>query len=391
MSMVMAETYDAPMMDSGDIDVSMYAGGTATADAWLSAEASMGDVAFSADAATSDYMQDGIEVEMLDDNDDGGITEYEMADDGEAYRGDELEDIEVLDVSRAPSLPPVEHADVAVDAPAEHSELMRIPSSDNGVSVASGANPPIEPVTDDPARFTETIPDTNYPDHPSETGVLAESSAPLEGDAHLTVSSAAQEISSAVEESGATADPAASSAYDHPEELAASASHGDAVEGHSLSEHHPQESQVPEGSDLEYNPPVVQADSINSHLIESSAFEDAAAAGDPHEISDGVYIDPPPPVLLSLPPSAENAECCLFNRPQSSTPLSTSGGDQSGPADESPRLLLHDRPTLYYEPLSSVFDALRHEEFIGNLPGCAEAELILDAYELELAIAEVRC
>ena len=102
--------------------------------------------------------------------------------------------------------------------------------------------------------------------------------------------------------------------------------------------------------------------------------------GDPHEISEGVYIDPPPPVLLSLSPE-EQFTFALFNKPTDwNSPL------QSPTIDH---LLLQQLPTLYYEPLSSVFEALRHEEVIGSTFLLAEGELVLDAVDLQLSISEV--
>ena len=101
----MTEAYDAPMTDSGDIDISMYSG-MATADSWLSVEASMGDDSLAADAATFHYEQEGIEIEMGDD--DEPITEYEMADEGEVYDGSEIQDIEVYDISQVASPLPVD-------------------------------------------------------------------------------------------------------------------------------------------------------------------------------------------------------------------------------------------------------------------------------------------
>jgi len=102
--------------------------------------------------------------------------------------------------------------------------------------------------------------------------------------------------------------------------------------------------------------------------------------GDPHEISEGVYIDPPPPVLLSLSPE-EQFDFALFNKP-----AEWNSPPQSPTIDH---LLLHQLPTLYYEPLSSVFEALRHEEAIGSTFPLAEGELVLDAVDLQLSISEV--
>ena len=102
------------------------------------------------------------------------------------------------------------------------------------------------------------------------------------------------------------------------------------------------------------------------------------SSGDPHEISEGVYIDPPPPVLLSMAP-AEDFHFSFFNDAIEWT--------QNDPS--SPNVVLQQYPTLYYEPLSSVFEALRQDGFTQSISNVIEAELILDAIDLELSIPEV--
>ena len=102
------------------------------------------------------------------------------------------------------------------------------------------------------------------------------------------------------------------------------------------------------------------------------------SSGDPHEISEGVYIDPPPPVLLSMAP-AEDFLFSFFNDATEWT--------QNDPS--SPNVVLQQYPTLYYEPLSSVFEALRQDELAQSISNVIEAELVLDAIDLELSIPEV--
>ncbi|KAI0361918.1 hypothetical protein OH77DRAFT_1507632 [Trametes cingulata] len=369
MTTTMAEPFDTTMTDSGDIDVSMYAGGMATADSWLSTE---GD----------------IEIDMLDD--DEAITEYEMADDGEGYENPELQDVEVLDVSRAPSLPPAEDAEVAVDANTEDIGILPIPSSD----AAPYAHPSLESVADPSAGYAASesapLPEVNF----AETDVLGQHLAAHEESAPPAAESSdissAPGLATGAADGGASAEPPLSSHAQHSDVAAANGDHQAAIEPHRSSEPYSAGPAVHDHVDTgdDHASAADHAAHLDTHATQEPTAEDAADLGDPHEISEGVYIDPPPPVLLSLPPSAERAECCLFNHPQSSTPTSPSGNSKSEGGAEQPQLLLHDRPTLYYEPVSSVFEALRHQECIQNLPGCAEAELVLDAYELQLAISE---
>jgi len=115
---------------------------------------------------------------------------------------------------------------------------------------------------------------------------------------------------------------------------------------------------------------------------------DHEAIVDPHEISEGVYIDPPPAILLSLHTRGDS-EICLFNlpHPKSGASSPTVSALQTDELVQTP--LLHPWPTLYYEPLNSVFEALRHEEYITAIPALTDGELVFDAYDLQLVISEV--
>jgi hypothetical protein len=52
-------------------------------------------------------------------------------------------------------------------------------------------------------------------------------------------------------------------------------------------------------------------------------------------------------------------------------------------------LLLENRPMLYYESLSCVFEALRQDKVISRISDSVEGELVMDAYNLQLAVMEV--
>ncbi|KAG2149316.1 hypothetical protein DEU56DRAFT_909007 [Suillus clintonianus] len=147
------------------------------------------------------------------------------------------------------------------------------------------------------------------------------------------------------------------------------------------------QSQVEEQSETLHPSDVPSDDSVQHqgepHL--EGLHEEADNANDPHEISDGVYIDPPPAVFLSIG-SSEVPEYCLFNQPpveRGSRSPSAGASNQQAYA-----LLLENRPTLYYEPLSCVFEALRLDEVISKIPDSPEGELVIDAYDLQLAVLE---
>ena len=108
---------------------------------------------------------------------------------------------------------------------------------------------------------------------------------------------------------------------------------------------------------------------------------------DPYEISEGVYIEPPPPVLIELPSTSNLPVCTLFNAP---TNLRSADNEVNVPnAEASYTVLLQTRPTLYYETLNDVFDALREEERIQSIAEFVDGEMVIDAYDLQLVVSEV--
>ncbi|KAJ3780060.1 hypothetical protein GGU11DRAFT_803284 [Lentinula aff. detonsa] len=106
--------------------------------------------------------------------------------------------------------------------------------------------------------------------------------------------------------------------------------------------------------------------------------ENPIPENDPHEISEGVYIDPPPAVFLSFA-FTDHPDVCLFNQPSPSA---------SSSSRTELFVSLLDQPTLYYEPLSALFEALRTDSEPSSLADLSQGELILDAYDLEFTISE---
>ncbi|OCB84152.1 hypothetical protein A7U60_g8828 [Sanghuangporus baumii] len=93
-----------------------------------------------------------------------------------------------------------------------------------------------------------------------------------------------------------------------------------------------------------------------------------------------VYVQPPPPIFLSLQVASaegDQPDFVLFNLPESSSH-----------ASEEPLLLLQHHPSLFYEPVSAVFDAFRQEEYFSHLEELSEAEMALNAHDLQLVISE---
>ncbi|KAI1787892.1 hypothetical protein LXA43DRAFT_675866 [Ganoderma leucocontextum] len=395
MASTMTDTFDTHMTDPGDIDIPMYTG-TATTDSWLPVEASMCDDAYAAGAATFHYDQEGIEIEMGDD--DEPITEYEMADEGEVYDGPEIQDIEVYDISQVASPLPVNDHDIITTAQlhVEDVDIMHIPSDgptpEPLVDLHAAA-----PVVSAASEVIAVVDSTLSGDSVDPTAVVNRGSTVSHqqnaSTAALVMETHSVEAGSASVDGGVPGvEPPTT--ISGPFEPAEATAHDD-VSGEQTVEHesHLQRDPFAQSEFAHYDShtteDLVGAEGQNpcAHTVDESAEVEALDGNDPHEISDGVYIDPPPAVLLSLPPSAEFGECCLFNLPPSSTRQSPSSSAQPDAGDV-PCLLLQERPTLYYEPLSAVFAALRQEECIQNMPGFSETELVLDAYDLQLSISE---
>lgn len=364
------------MTDSGDIDVSMFHGVPAS-DSWLlSVEASMGDEGFIPDSASFAYAQEDVEIEMGDD--DEPITEYEMADEDAVYDASELQDVEVYDISEAPS--PLHTDQPTVDTSVENTELMALPSSDG----PQQTNVDLHIVHVESSTSFSTFDDVP-PTFPVEHvgSVVSTSEEP-------GLDPAADIPPVVIELPQADSNTLVQDRSIPPEPLAADV-------GQNVGEpQDPDDGLQP----VTFQVPIQPPESLQSGFEvtqQAGGGDDAAVSGDnhsatandPHEISEGVYIDPPPPVLLSLPPSAAHAEYALFNLPTKRRSQSPSGSNQPDDGVGLP-LLLQDRPTLYYEPLSAVFTALRQEQCVQELSQFSEAELVLDAFDLQLTISEVR-
>ncbi|EMD38587.1 hypothetical protein CERSUDRAFT_113770 [Gelatoporia subvermispora B] len=413
MSMAMTmETYDTQMLDSGDTDMAMYSGTSP----WLSVEASMSDEALDADLSVLDPDHQNIEVDMQDYED--GITEFEMTDE-QAQSGDfeqELLDVDFLDASRVhtPAFPYQPLADDSL----HNSEGMRTAQ----ITVETTPGPTFLAQTE--TKFSSHFEPAAHPVEPQASEAVHQElihDAPDAAVAHL-IGLEAHAIQLPQSESPASPLPTTDvtqTTVDNAEPPAEDLRRSDGVTPEVVSnvdEDHPGShseviSQVQvEGEETAVNPLDTERREVEptelAHISEQyadpgqaettdeqseAAYEQAAEAAtsrDPHEISEGVYIDPPPAVLLSLPFVSETVEYCLFNQPHHESGSRSPAGDQEVPEEESYTLLLHHRPTLYYEPLSTVFAALREDEHVQNLANFAEGELVLDAYDIQLAITE---
>jgi hypothetical protein len=436
-SSMAAAVYDAQMLDyPADIDVQMQ---SSTSDTWFHDEHVMDD-------GTSDFheQEGSVEVEMEPYTED---VEFEMADEAPPYQSQDVEFVDV-DVPDASGLhTPAESLHSTAGPAFTQSDFIQ-PASHMGILYNGEPITSFDPTHEHAMQgesYTDDVPD--IASNTRDMGYVAPLTEPMAfmpsgGDKDNTagLSHHAESLTAPAVEVVESVS-ANEVAPDHAEPLAfhddIAVLSGKSAEESGTSEDLPQETDdklhavETDRPDLEHEaehlheqtspgeqPPEVadgvqseagalepQSDEIDKdtsagtyyeqaldvpELVEESEQrsveangEEEASVKDPHEISDGVYIDPPPPVFLSLP-SHDDADVYLFNHP-SDTDATTSHGTDA----RERLLLLHELPTLYYEPLSTVFEALRGEEYILTLFELDKVELVLNAFDLHLTVSEV--
>jgi hypothetical protein len=396
------ESYDTQMDYSGDFDVAMQTAASSS-DTWpYHGETIMDQDAHHGSQSTGAADRESVEVDMEEtypDHPDHESVEYEMVDEEEIYphEGGDLLDVEVYDASRLQSPAPMP---ATVDIPQMTSEgivftIQTTPAfTDPHNSVATSTvlreEPHLHEHSTDDLLPVGTIPDSSrrfeVREEPPDQ-VVAFSPGHQEHLVDAPVDEQALDRVLPMSKTGATGEVTESS-------NSAATDVGEATHTH----HRPIESahtwsHLQDQEHAAHSHPPAESEHLGSEDYSGEfqhyhSNETTADTADPHEISEGVYIDPPPAVLLTIP-SSEQPEICLFNQPPAHTgSLSPSEGTHN-PGQHVLTLLLHHRPTLYYEPLTNVFDALRQEEHITGMPELAEGELTLDAYDLQLLVSEV--
>lgn len=388
----MVETFDAQMLDYQNDDYSMH---VSTSDTWFHDEAIMED-----DGLPTDDANVSIEVDM-EPYDEDHNTEYEMADGSEHYDPDstELLDVEVYDASRAATPTPIlgvdtpilPSSDVADDSHfahefieplvPDHSPLplpIELPETSVTNDNPLGSDTAVSSTPSPYPRPAEELTDVSVTDSSSVLAERAPSPSNTELNNDYTVTTRPLEATSVVTE------------QIDPQGLAGSGERDPLIDD--------QGDEFNDFAQPEYQNQLGAHEGISASTTHQSGFRDdveeveehadyessAVSSGDPHEISEGVFIDPPPAVLISFA-LADRPETSLFNvpsRPQVTDP--TASEHQL----DIPVLLAH-HPILYYEPLSSVFEALRQDEHLANIPEFMNAELALNAYDLEMVLSEV--
>jgi hypothetical protein len=345
------------MMDFSGEDISMQ---TSSSTSWIHPEATMDD--------DSNLDLGGVEIDM--ENYHPETFEYEMTDDSPVEQPIEVHDVEVIDVSQA-------HTPALIDTVVED-------------ATAPSPAAPEHDLTDTDHRSPLESPPTLVIQVPSPTPQPAQG----EGDHEISVNEA---LGQSEWDQGHSelpdAPPSPLLAERHESQISTEPANVEGATeptptwniGASVEQqvHLRQSTPTPvEQPQLEFAPEEPVHDLAEPWAEDENPIPSHSSSGDPHEVSDGIFIDPPPPVILSLGDSEE--EYYLFNRPTHKSPAADDGG---APDDV---LLLHDLPTLYYEPLAKVFQALRADDHLAQLFDLSRGELVIDAYDLvDLVISEV--
>ncbi|KAL5490193.1 hypothetical protein ACEPAI_5026 [Sanghuangporus weigelae] len=387
----MVETYDMPMTDyNEDGDIPM---GGSSSENWFQPLPHMDE-----DAHNIVAFSDSQEVDMMAFEE--TTTEYEMVDEAAQPQDTDIDthvfDAEIYDVTIHPSPLP--------SGPGEIAQSHLVQSEDSGNNGA---------ITDQP-RFGDASHVTTSHDSdsavtqdflPSDTAQLHDASLDASGP-HVAGHSPAAEVIGIIHEhreervaTEVTSEQAqpqeevASTVAEHsslPSEHVAVSLHSDNTAGDPNSEgdgklpisqiddasHQVNEEEIPsehDGDEQALN--MLQTTEESAEKLEENPAEQSEPT-----TARQVYVQPPPPIFLSLQVASaegDQPDFVLFNLPESSSHTT-----------EEPLLLLQHHPSLFYEPVSAVFDAFRQEEYFSHLEELSEAEMALNAHDLQLVISE---
>ncbi|KAH8107161.1 hypothetical protein BXZ70DRAFT_916659 [Cristinia sonorae] len=398
------EPLDENMLDyPADADIQMLSGSAPTA-FWLSQEAAMDDDSNTLTLDSRSNHSETIEVDMEPHDHDEEMTEYDM-DDAYFTNEVEVEAIPDVEVTHSPQpfaaiAPGIEEVGIVphaippdLEPPMPHLETV----------VPSAPEVHVQAIEEQPTLIHESVPTGHFHGAVSPAPEVIVAPPAQESISSTLEASFVQVVGEAQLDGPVTAfsDLVQSETYPSLENAEAAGSSMQEVPTDTLP--------VPDGpSDGPEEPPAVAIESTiesNGEVVEKPSEvlsrPDTQLAGgdadfhtsyeelgeDPLEISDGVYIDPPPAVLFNLASgSEEEVEYSLFNQPNPDAYPGESSSTST--VSQHMTVLLHDQPTLYYEPLNKVFEALRGHEIIHGVSEFTEGELVLDAYDLQLTISE---
>jgi hypothetical protein len=429
------ESFDAPMLDySGDMDVHMHTT-LSSPKPWTQPETIMEEDVHPIQLPNpfpSHLPQQDVEIDMDDYYNEN--VEYEMADGEFAVADTELVDIDVYDATREEAA----SASASISHPTSHTDqhISKRPAGDHylpsesevatdHIPAMSNLEPSLhqsaEPELLTPAPLQTTAVhdyDTKPLDQSGAAVALQESTSPSED---VTKDSHSDGEPSTTLERHAGSPPRIATADGTSDNVTFRPIDGSEQERDPAAEHESSAS-VPQTvtagaaiKDGSHQADTHDGESHEGVRVHEESHEgdvsgpalDGAEAGEPehpaaeshetgeegdadlYEISEGVYIEPPPPILIELPSTSDQPVYTLFNAPAD---LRLADNEVNVPNDDAPyTVLLQSRPTLYYETLNDVFDALREEEHIQSIAAFVDGEMAIDAYDLQLVVSEVIC
>lgn len=388
MSVTMVEAFDAPMIDfNEDTDVPMAGSST---DNWFQQN-------------LSNMEEDPVEIDMMIYND---TAEYEMGDDlvdteVEVSADASAVDAEVYDATIHPSpIPAVPEVDLSLH------DGEAIPALPDEAALPQEHAPTItvESAVVPAQQIVHVTPGTGYqgnmPEAVTGSDIHAEGLSSLEGDStahvaqHVIEHNAATVEVTQIPDDGEASSKEISNGNETP-------TIGDSEQAVPKTQHEEQRSTsrahsvAPSNHANDYEVVVT----INEKPIESShdftEREDTTASTALATVETGyeqsaehVYTEPPPPVSLTLRLASnegDQPEFALFTAPET-----VAGAEGDGTPAEEPLVLLQHNPSLFYEPITTVFEAFRREEYFTHIEELSEAEMAIDAHDLQLVISEVR-
>ncbi len=387
----MLDTYDMQVLDySGDHDIQMY---PSSSDQWFQDEAKMeedgpaifkdeSDIHLNTGVFTDEKVTIEVDMEPVLDLQN---TEYDMLDDHEVHPAESL-DVELYDISHSdsPAMLAVDSAQGEIFTSFHTSELDSTLAEPLPIAPP---NPPPPPEFKDVSSITPRVGDEiSAEEAPAESSQVGSTHASEPVYETQPAVESAEPAAGGVQDSADTATHAGYHEADAPVLVVEDEAH--ALESEERFVEQPLESELeslhePRSAidESETGPAVAESsDNADPNIVHT----DNISTGDPHEISEGVYIDPPPPVLLSMTSDGQ-FNYSLFNEAS----VWSEVVEQENETKPVASVLLSAFPTLYYEPLSTVFDALRQEESARVMSSTSETELILEAIDLQLIISEV--
>jgi hypothetical protein len=395
----MVDSYDTPMVDYiEDADMSMV---QSTSDNWFHHHQQPSTV-MEEDRAMVDehtFQSASLEVDMITYED---TAEYEM--DDAANDQDpgpvtqEIVDAEVYDASLVPSpnLPQTHDISTStafvVEPPAPEQVFQPVGNYDGATPIVAGLpilhNEGHEASAVSSTEHLTAEPTTNLaePSVSSEPPVESQERPPAQVMENVIVREPPaneEPVSETYLQENASHDLVNISEQAHISlDVAAHSPHAEA--GPSLEQHHPEFQEVQEVQEVQ------DKTTTTSHLDSQVRLEHAGQQS--HSQPEHTYVDAPPILLTVHVPSlgGEQPDFALFALPGPGASTSEAGAAITHKeSSEETLVLLQHRPNLFYEPISAVFEALRQEEYFSHLDDLMEAEMALNAVDLQLSISEV--